>query len=83
MTRVLAKDLGRQGINVNVVSPGPTATELFLKGKSEQLIKAIASANPYNRIAEPEEIADVVAFMASAKSGWINGQNIRVNGGMA
>jgi len=82
MAKVLAKDLGKQGINVNVVSPGPTSTELFLKGKSEQLIQAIASGNPYNRIGEPEEIADVVAFLASSDARWVNGQNIRVNGGM-
>jgi 3-oxoacyl-[acyl-carrier protein] reductase len=82
MAKVLAKDLGKQGINVNVVSPGPTSTELFLKGKSEQLIKAIASGNPYNRIGEPAEIADVVAFLASSDARWVNGQNIRVNGGM-
>ena len=83
MGRVLAKDLGKQGINVNVVSPGPTATELFMKGKSEQVIKMIASTNPHNRIGEPEEIADVVGFLASGDARWVNGQNIRVNGGMA
>ena len=77
------KDLGKQGINVNVVAPGPTATELFMKGKSEQLIKTNASQNPHNRIGEPEEIADVVGFLASRDARWINGQNIRVNGGMA
>jgi 3-oxoacyl-[acyl-carrier protein] reductase len=83
MTRVLAKDLGKQQINVNVVSPGPTGTDLFLKGKSDELIKMIASGNPYGRLGEPEEMADVVTFLSSSDSRWVNGQNIRINGGMA
>jgi 3-oxoacyl-[acyl-carrier protein] reductase len=83
MGRVLAKDLGKQGINVNIVSPGPTGTELFLKGKSEQLIQTFANANPYGKLGEPDEIADVVAFLVSDAARWVNGQNIRVNGGMA
>jgi 3-oxoacyl-[acyl-carrier protein] reductase len=83
MTRVLAKDLGKQQINVNVVSPGPTGTDLFLKGKSDELIKMIASGNPYGRLGEPDEMADVVAFLSSSDSRWVNGQNIRINGGMA
>src|SRR5437762_1139280 len=83
MTRVLAKDLGKQGIRVNVVAPGPTGTELFFKGKSEQLIQMFANANPFGKLGEPDEIADVVGFLASQDSRWINGQIIRVNGGMA
>src|ERR1700755_62941 len=83
MGRVMAKDLGHQGINVNIISPGPTSTELFLKGKPEQLIKTMANFNPYGKLGEPEEMADVIAFLVSNDSRWINGQNIRVNGGMA
>ena len=79
----MAKDLGHQGINVNIISPGPTSTELFLKGKPEQLIKTMANFNPYGKLGEPEEMADVIAFLVSNDSRWINGQNIRVNGGMA
>lgn len=82
MTRVLAKDLGRRGITVNCISPGPTGTELFLNGKSEALIKTMASWNPMNRIGTPEDIAKVVGFLAGPDSNWVNGQNLRANGGM-
>lgn len=83
MTRVMSKDLARKGINVNAVAPGPTGTELFLNGKSEQLLKMIAGFSPQNRIGAPEEIADVVAFLSSSASKWVTGQVLRVNGGMA
>ncbi|PSN64949.1 NAD(P)-binding protein [Corynespora cassiicola Philippines] len=82
MTRVLAKDLGRRGIRVNAVAPGPTGTELFYEGKSEAVLGAIRGLNPFGRIGEPEEIAGVVGFLAGGKSGWVNGQILRVNGGM-
>lgn len=80
MTRVLAKDLGRKKILVNCVAPGPTATELFLQGKSEQLISTIASQSPWQRLAQPDEIADVMAFLASDQNRWISGELVMVNG---
>lgn len=83
MTRGLSKDLARKGIMVNTVAPGPTSTELFLKGKSEQLLKTIAGFNPQNRIGQPEEIADVVGFLSGNGSSFLTGQVIKVNGGMA
>jgi 3-oxoacyl-[acyl-carrier protein] reductase len=83
MTRVLAKDLGRKGISVNAVAPGPTATELFFKGKSEQMLKGIASLNPHNRLGTPEDIAGTIAFLSGDASNWVNGQVLRVNGGAA
>lgn len=83
MTKVLAKDLGKKGISVNAIAPGPTATPLFLRGKSDEVLKTIAGGNPYNRIAEPEDIADAVAFLCGSDSRWVNGQVLRVNGGMA
>lgn len=83
MTRALAKDLGKRGITVNVVSPGPTGTDLFYNGKPEAVVKMIAGFNPMNRIGTPEEIAKVVGFLAGPESTWVNGQNFRVNGGMA
>ena len=82
MTRVLAKDLGRKGIRVNAVSPGPTGTDLFYKGKSEELLKTLAGVSPMNKLGEPDELADVMAFLSSNDSRWVNGQIIRVNGGM-
>ncbi|KAK9362054.1 hypothetical protein V1504DRAFT_35403 [Lipomyces starkeyi] len=83
MTRVMSKDLARKGISVNAVAPGPTGTDLFFRGKSEQVLKMIAGFNPQNRIGTPEEIADVVAFLSEDGSKWITGQTVRVNGGMA
>ncbi|TGO33767.1 hypothetical protein BHYA_0228g00160 [Botrytis hyacinthi] len=83
MTRALSKDLARKGIMVNTVAPGPTATKLFFRGKSEQLLKTLAGLNPQNRIGEPDEIAEVVAFLSSEASSWVTGQTLQVNGGMA
>lgn len=83
MARVMAKDLARKGILVNAVAPGPTTTELFLTGKPDQIIKAVASNSPFNRIGEPEEIAGVMAFLCGKDSSWMSGQTLRVNGAMA
>ncbi|KAG9569174.1 NAD(P)-binding protein, partial [Aureobasidium melanogenum] len=81
MTRVLAKDFGQRGIFVNAVAPGPTATEMFLTGKSPQLLETLAGFNPHKRIARPEEIADTIAYLTESR--WISGQVVKVNGGMA
>ncbi|WP_230383740.1 SDR family oxidoreductase [Pedobacter endophyticus] len=83
LSRVFAKEIGSRGINVNCVLPGPTATDLFLNGKSEQLIAQIASTNAFQRLGAPDEIAKVVAFLASDEAKWISGQSIGANGGMA
>ena len=82
MTRVLAKDLGRKGIRVNAISPGPTGTDLFYTGKSEEILTRLAGASPLNKIGGPEEIADAFAILASHESRWVAGQILRVNGGM-
>jgi len=82
MTRVLAKDLGRRRITVNTISPGPTATDAFYVGKNDQIVDALRKVSPMNRLGEPEDIASVVAFIASPDAEWISGQNIRINGGM-
>lgn len=81
MVRVMSKDLMRQGICVNAVAPGPIATELFYKGKPEQMLKTIAGFSPANRIGTPEEVADVVLFLSAESSRWMSGQVLRVNGG--
>ena len=83
LTRVFAKEVGARGINVNSVSPGPTNTELFTSGKSDEVIARLASLSAFNRIGEPADIANVVAFLASDAAKWISAQNIGVNGGMA
>jgi 3-oxoacyl-[acyl-carrier protein] reductase len=83
LTRVFSKEVGARGINVNSVSPGPTNTELFTNGKSEEVIARLASLSAFNRIGEPEDIAKLVVFLASDDAKWINAQNIGANGGMA
>jgi 3-oxoacyl-[acyl-carrier protein] reductase len=82
MTHVLAKELAPRGITVNAVAPGPTETEMFLGGKSPEQLHAIAAMNPFRRFGQPPEIAEVVAFLASPEATWVNGQILRVNGGV-
>lgn len=83
MVRILSKDLASKGIVVNAIAPGPTATDLFLKGKSEQTLNAIAGFSPFGRIGKPEEVAEGILFMAGSGSQWVSGQTLRVNGGVA
>jgi 3-oxoacyl-[acyl-carrier protein] reductase len=83
LTRVFAKEAGKRNINVNSVSPGPTNTELFTAGKSDETISRLASLSAFNRIGDPQDIAEVVLFLASDEAKWISAQNIGVNGAMA
>ncbi|MHB0775993.1 SDR family oxidoreductase [Halomonas sp. WWR20] len=83
LVKVLANELRGRNIAVNGVAPGPVATELFFEGKSEEQVQSIANLAPFERLGQPKEIADVVAFLASPQGGWVNGQILRVNGGMA
>ncbi|QNB08856.1 SDR family oxidoreductase [Herbaspirillum frisingense] len=82
MTNIFAKELRGRDITVNAVAPGPTATDLFLKDKTEAQIEHLAKLPPLERLAQPDDIAEVVAFLVSPAGGWINGQTIRANGGM-
>lgn len=83
LVRVFANELRGRNITVNAVAPGPVATELFLRGKSEQLIAQIASQAPLGRLGEPEDISGVVSFLAGKDGAWVNGQVLRANGGFA
>ena len=82
MSSILAKELRGRNVTVNAIAPGPTATDLFLKGKSPELIDRMAKMAPLERLGTPEEIAAVVSFLAGPDAGWINGQTLRANGGM-
>jgi 3-oxoacyl-[acyl-carrier protein] reductase len=81
MTPILAKELSGKDITVNSVAPGPTATALFLNGKDQATIDRTAAMNPMKRLGQPEDIAEVVAFLAGPGR-WVNGQTIYVNGGV-
>ena len=82
LTAIMAKEMRGRDITVNAIAPGPVATELFLNGKSEDLIARMARMNPLERLGTPEDIAAAVAFLAGPDGGWINGQTLRANGGM-
>ncbi|MDO8436829.1 MAG: SDR family oxidoreductase [Nitrosomonadaceae bacterium] len=83
LTRIFAREAGARGITANIVSPGPVNTELFTTGKSAEEIKRMAGMTVLNRIGEPEDIAQVVLFLVGAEAGWVTGQNIGANGGIA
>ena len=83
MVRSLAKELSARKVRVNAVAPGPVDTELFHAGKTEEAKARMAAFSPFNRIGRPEEVAAVVAFVASERASWVQGQIIQPNGGMA
>ncbi|PDP89101.1 3-ketoacyl-ACP reductase [Glycomyces fuscus] len=78
---VLAKELRGRDVTVNAVAPGPTATALFLDGKSEEQVERLAGMNPFGRLGSPEDVAEVVSFLAGPGR-WVNGQTLHANGGM-
>jgi 3-oxoacyl-[acyl-carrier protein] reductase len=82
LTAILSKELRGRSITVNAVAPGPTATDLFLNGKSQELIDRMAKMNPLERLGMPQDIAAAVAFLVGPDGSWINGQTLRANGGM-
>jgi 3-oxoacyl-[acyl-carrier protein] reductase len=82
MTAILSKELRGRHVTVNAVAPGPVSTELFLTGKSPELIERMAKMPPLERLGTTEDIASVVSFLAGPDGGWINGQVLRANGGL-
>ncbi|WP_424936986.1 MULTISPECIES: SDR family oxidoreductase [Bacteria] len=79
---ILARELRGRDITVNTVSPGPTATPLFFEGKTPEQVGGIAAANPMGRLGTPDDIAEMVSFLAGSGR-WVNGQVLYVNGGAA
>ena len=80
--KVLSKELGKKNIRVNSIAPGITETEMLKKNTPEKLIESIKENTSLNRIAKPEEIANVILFLASDLSSYITGQTLRADGGM-
>ena len=81
ITLILAKELRGHDVTVNAVAPGPTATPLFLDGKDPEVVRQLADAAPLERLGEPSDIAELVAFLAGPAR-WINGQVLYANGGV-
>jgi 3-oxoacyl-[acyl-carrier protein] reductase len=81
LARSLARELGSRGITVNVVAPGPVATDMTAALGEERLAQIVAAV-PLARAATPDEIAGVVAFLASADAAYITGAVIPVDGGL-
>jgi 3-oxoacyl-[acyl-carrier protein] reductase len=82
MTMILAKEMRGRDVTVNAVAPGPTATPLYFEGKTQDVIDRAKKAPPLERMGEPTDIAEVVAFLAGPGR-WVNGQVLYVNGGVA
>ncbi|GGG69611.1 SDR family oxidoreductase [Paenibacillus radicis (ex Gao et al. 2016)] len=81
LTRQLAKEFSPKDIVINCLAPGQVSTELFLNGKSQELIDSFSRMNAFGRLGEPEDIANAIELLVSDKARWITGQTIRVNGG--
>ncbi|ADG09284.1 KR domain-containing protein [Caulobacter segnis] len=79
---ILTKELRGRNITVNAIAPGPTATKLFLDGKPVEAVERLAKAPPLERLGRPEDIAATIAFLAGPDGAWVNGQVLRVNGGI-
>lgn len=82
MTLILARELRGRNVTVNAVAPGPTATELLLNGKDKETVARLAQQPPLERLGTPDDIAEIVAFLASPAGHWVNGQVLRANGGI-
>ena len=83
LVHVLNNELRGRKVTVNAVAPGPIATDLFLKDKTQAQIEQFSKLAPLERLGQPEDVANVVSFLAGPDGGWVNGQVLRANGGFA
>ena len=83
LARTWAEDLKGTGIRVNVLSPGPTATDLAKAALGEEGMKVFAAMNPLQRMADPAEIGAAAAFLASSDSSFMTASEVAVDGGLA
>jgi 3-oxoacyl-[acyl-carrier protein] reductase len=83
LVHVLANELRGRNVTVNAVAPGPIATDLFMKGKSEAQVSEFVKMSPLERMGQPSDIASVVSFLAGPDGGWVNSQVLLANGGFA
>ena len=81
LTHGFAKELGEKGITVNAVSPGATHTPMTA-WLPDDMVKSISDATPLSRLAMPDDVADVIVFLASPASRWVNGRSVVVDGGL-
>jgi 2-hydroxycyclohexanecarboxyl-CoA dehydrogenase len=83
-TKAVAREMARQGVNANAVCPGPTDTALFasMGGDNPKLREALTKAIPLRRLAQPADLANVVAFLASDEASYVTGQTVSVSGGL-
>ncbi len=83
LVHVLANELRGRSITVNAVAPGPVATGMFMKGKTEEQVAMLAKVSPLERLGQPIDIASAVSFLLGKDGAWVNSQVVRVNGGFA